>query len=370
MKKQALLFIACAALSIHGLDFSVYTTIDQETKDSLRANWLAKFPASGYVHGNVATFGASVTNSRAFWCPFPGSATGVVPNTNAESYLIDKDDDANCAVNGYTVDDGILCLSGAMNTLKPEVIICKYGGNDIFKNKLSTFPRRFRQYITIILLKGIIPIMSTINPVMDNGIDLTPEVLAANDSVRAIAREKHVVLVDYWQAFMDYTNNNPFTATWFGDQYVHPSGGCNLTDTATPACGYGIRNAVSWHAVNKVYRIIVENGTPDHVGLEQQAARSGGFIHALEAYPNPFNANTVITMTNDELSDIAGMNPELKIYNIRGKMVADLSSNTRNPKFIIHNSFKWNASNFPSGVYTIRAKKGNTIASKNIFLIK
>ena len=76
---------------------------------------------------------------------------------------------------------------------------------------------------------------------------------------------------------------------------------------------------------------------------------------ALSVSPNPFNPATTIIITNCKLRIT---NPELKIFNIRGKLVADLSSQIRNSKFEISNSVNWDASHCSSGTYIVRLKAG------------
>jgi hypothetical protein len=86
-----------------------------------------------------------------------------------------------------------------------------------------------------------------------------------NDAIRSLAKDKQVVLVDYHQAMKDYTKDEVFNEKWWDDSFVHPSSGCD-PDLSEPTCGYGIRNAVCWHAVNKVYRIVIDDGPADNEG--------------------------------------------------------------------------------------------------------
>lgn len=255
-------------------DFSRYTIVDSALKAALRSVREKHFVRSEYTPGNVAVFGNSITEPQAFWTVFAHSdSPGIVPGTNRESYLVDKYDSRHCAVSGYTVGMGLGCVDTALALLKPEVAVCMYGTNDIVDSWEGMFGRDYRGLIDRILAKGVVPIVSTIPPVrFYAGDGMVSETAMLNDSVRALCWEKQVVLVDYWQAMMDYTENNPFTMQWYDDSYVHPSGWC-VPDTAAPQCGQGIRNAVTWHAVNKVYRIIVEDGAPDgSSGAGQRAA--------------------------------------------------------------------------------------------------
>ena len=86
-------------------------------------------------------------------------------------------------------------------------------------------------------------------------------VSAANDTIRAIAKEKRVVVVDFWQAFMDHTGQNPLATNGSGTNGVHPSGGCKLTEMNDPQCGYAIRNAVTGMPSTGFYRRVID-GAP------------------------------------------------------------------------------------------------------------
>ncbi|OGJ87544.1 MAG: hypothetical protein A2268_03835 [Candidatus Raymondbacteria bacterium RifOxyA12_full_50_37] len=117
-----------------------------------------------------------------------------------------------------------------------------------------------------------------------------------------------------------------------------------------------------------------------------EVAGRAGKKQEIMVYPNPFNPVTTITITTSQLPASPAKrseritNPELKIFDINGKQVADLSQNTRNLKFVIRsprvaageagNSFIWDASAQPSGVYIIKARTGEKVLTKVITLVK
>ena len=95
-------------------------------------------------------------------------------------------------------------------------------------------------------------------------------------------------------------------------------------------------------------------------GLELPAEVS---LH--HAYPNPFNPSTTIAYEIPE----GGMHINLSIYDIRGRMVAELVNEYQEPSY---DSYKvvWNASNMSSGVYFVRLHADNTVQTQKIMLIK
>ena len=107
----------------------------------------------------------------------------------------------------------------------------------------------------------------------------------------------------------------------------------------------------------------------------QNAARKTNGTPVLSVCPNPFNPMVKITITNPPAglgtnAKLKITTPELKIFDIRGKEVADLSSNINSSKFIIRNSVIWNASGLPSGMYVLYLKTSGRVFSKSMTLLK
>ncbi len=78
-------------------------------------------------------------------------------------------------------------------------------------------------------------------------------------------------------------------------------------------------------------------------------------------YPNPFNAQTNISFSLAKDSDIS-----LKIYNIIGQQVQDLSGRYKAGNNIV----TWDASRVASGVYFYRVDTGNASETKRMLLLK
>lgn len=268
MIRTVCVFVTALALVSEGHDFAQYTVIDRETKDFLRSNWLGKENDTTYRHGILSLFGNSLTADPSFWEAFLESDVGPVPGTHDSGYTWNY----KCAFFGNTIWDAVRCVTGGVDRVKPEVVLMMYGTNEAGSAPSDAdwteWKNAYDSVLDSLLKRGIIPIVSTIPPLAQldwwdtSAVPVDSTSHGINDTLRALTAHRHVVLVDYYQAVMDYTNGDPFTDEWYGDTYVHPSGGCE-PDTSEPACGCGIRNAVCWHAVNKVYRIIIDDGEPD-----------------------------------------------------------------------------------------------------------
>ena len=80
------------------------------------------------------------------------------------------------------------------------------------------------------------------------------------------------------------------------------------------------------------------------------------------AYPNPFNPTTTLTL------DIADQSfASVKVFNLRGEVVGVLMNDMVNAG---RYTMTWDASNLSSGVYMIKAEANGQIASQKVMLVK
>jgi hypothetical protein len=79
-------------------------------------------------------------------------------------------------------------------------------------------------------------------------------------------------------------------------------------------------------------------------------------------YPNPFNPSTKFELRVAKSGLVS-----LKIYDILGRMVADLVEETKEPG--VYN-VTWDADNFPTGVYFAKMTAGEFSASRKLMLMK
>lgn len=86
-------------------------------------------------------------------------------------------------------------------------------------------------------------------------------------------------------------------------------------------------------------------------GIEDSDAEIISFsLH--QNYPNPFNATTTIPISLGHASHL-----QLVVYDIIGREIAEIANNRFDAG---KHLFKFNASNFPSGVYIVKARISNT----------
>jgi hypothetical protein len=79
-------------------------------------------------------------------------------------------------------------------------------------------------------------------------------------------------------------------------------------------------------------------------------------------YPNPFNPETIITYHLSTNADV-----DLSIYNISGQKVATLVSRRQAAG---EHSVKWDARDFPSGIYIYKLRAGSFEQSRKLLLMR
>jgi hypothetical protein len=159
---------------------------------------------------------------------------------------------------------------------------------------------------------------------------------------------------------IDYTGGKPFELKWWDDNFVHPSGGCE-PDTSEPVCGYGIRNAVTWQAVNKVYRIIVNDGLPD---TGKTYAISSENAKAAQLRPGrAFSVTTVSGSSIIKLFFSQQNNPRsVRLLTVEGKPArTQISWNATNATISVQNA--------QAGIYVIEASIKGKLCRRRVLLI-
>lgn len=97
-------------------------------------------------------------------------------------------------------------------------------------------------------------------------------------------------------------------------------------------------------------------------GLDEENQQAPPRFTLEQNYPNPFNPQTTISFSIPQFSHVT-----LKIYDLLGREVQTLVSDDL-PAGTYEQ--KWNAENFPSGVYLYRLSAGKHVETKRLLLIR
>ena len=79
-------------------------------------------------------------------------------------------------------------------------------------------------------------------------------------------------------------------------------------------------------------------------------------------YPNPFNPTTSLSFSIPKRSQTS-----IKIYDIKGKLILTLLNESMNAG---HHQLKWDAENYPSGVYFVKLVSGEFKKTHKLLLVK
>jgi len=104
--------------------------------------------------------------------------------------------------------------------------------------------------------------------------------------------------------------------------------------------------------------------------VETLAANSNDYIDVINpdiislgtAYPNPFNPTTSFQLQVGNAGHVT-----MNVYNVMGQVVETLVNNTMD---VGNYNITWDASNFSSGMYVVKAETINGMASQKVMLVK
>ena len=112
----------------------------------------------------------------------------------------------------------------------------------------------------------------------------------------------------------------------------------------------------SWNwAANKVLVVTLATGVADEKSDPLK-------FRLVQNYPNPFNPVTSIQYFIKKAASVT-----LKVYNISGKEITTLVSESQQPG---DHTVEWNGENIPSGVYMYRLVAGNYTETRKMMLLR
>jgi len=139
-------------------------------------------------------------------------------------------------------------------------------------------------------------------------------------------------------------------------------GACSVNETSTTCVVVGPESNILFNS-NASYEIeefIAANGS-GYIDVVYDSAIPGGYSVS-DAYPNPFNPSTSLTIDLEKESFVS-----VKAYNVLGQLTAEVFDGNLNG---YDNKIVWNASNVPSGVYFMQIQVGNDVSTKKVMLLK
>lgn len=191
---------------------------------------------------------ASVTAVSGWW-----SETALSPTAlNSADPLVAS----NC-VPTYNIP--LLC---ELRIIRPAVALIMFGTNDLYGNDPPRFHSSLTRVVTETLLIGVIPVLSTIPPRLDNS-EYNARAGQYNWVIMTVAREQQIPLWNYRLALQGAEMVNQGMAS----DGIHPNvfngnDPANFTSEAL-RYGYNKRNLTAVQILAKLKQIVIDDGAPD-----------------------------------------------------------------------------------------------------------
>lgn len=232
--------------------------------------------------GTFAHFGDSITVTMAFWTPLAYDPKGMNATTAQAHRLVKAYMKPACwrewkgAEYGNT---GMMTIRWAhenvnewLKRLNPEVVLIMFGSNDVRQMEVQEYERKTREVVERCLSNGSIVILTTMPP--RSGMLEKSRIFA--ETVKKIAREKNVPLIDYFGETLkrrpeDWDGSLPKFKDTPGDEYqvptlicrdgVHPSNPSTHQDYSEESLrsnGYVLRNYLTLLEYADVIRKILQ----------------------------------------------------------------------------------------------------------------
>lgn len=154
-----------------------------------------------------------------------------------------------------------------LREVRPSVALVEIGTNDMVTGDgqhldpegFERFRTQLPEVLQAILDAGVIPVVSTLPP-RRNPVETAPLAPRWNAEIIRIAGELHVPVWNYWLALQSASQ------TGMSYDWVHPSpaptGAGDLRDAAMD-WGFNVRNLTALQVLEKIGRVVLDDGPPD-----------------------------------------------------------------------------------------------------------
>ncbi len=138
-----------------------------------------------------------------------------------------------------------------------------YGTNDLERSDTTTFRSNLSRIVSETISLGTVPILSTIPPRLDSAA-MGALVAGYNQAVQEVGATYQIPVVNYWQALQNIGAANNYGMDGDG---VHPEayqgGNASIFTVEGLKSGYNVRNLTLLQMMEKMKRIVTENGSAD-----------------------------------------------------------------------------------------------------------
>jgi len=264
-----------------------------------------------------------------------------VPTLDIREVYIDFDEIDDCAANGdVTLDDNVNILD-VVNLVQVVLGNAELNDNQICNADVN-------QDGTL----NILDIVAIVQLILGGGgrtADASMVEILNNNNIVTIEADGYVGAVQ-----MTLSHGSNFSI--------------ELTNDAFVAQSYTDDNQTKLMVVNPGNELFTAEG--EFEIIETIAANGSDYIDVInpnaislsDAYPNPFNPTTSFNLEVGNSGHVT-----MNVYNLMGQVVGTLVNNTMDAG---NYNITWDATNFSSGMYIVKAETVNGIASQKVMLVK
>jgi len=263
-----------------------------------------------------------------------------VPEFQVREVYIDFDEIEDCAANGDVTLDGVVNILDVVNLVQAILGLEELDDNQICNADINVDG-----------VVNILDVVAIVQAILGNrGIDATEMKVLNNNHTVSIESNGYIGAVQ-----MTLSHGEDFSI--------------DLTDDAFIA---------EYNTEGKTTTLMIVNPESDELFsvtgkfeiLETLAANSNDYVDVINpeaislgsAYPNPFNPTTNFELTVGNAGHVT-----MNVYNVMGQVVETLVNNTMDSGSY---NITWDAANFSSGMYVVKAETINGLASQKVMLVK
>ena len=263
-----------------------------------------------------------------------------VPELQVREVYIDFDEIDECAANGDVTLDDVVNILDVVNLVQAILGLEDLSDNQICNADINTDG-----------VVNILDAVAIVTAILGNrGIDATEIQIFNNENSVSIESNGYVgaiqMTLNHSEDFSIELTDNAFIADY------------NTEGNTTTLMVVAPESKELFTAIGnfEIVETLAANSN-DYLDVVNPEAISLG-----SAYPNPFNPTTSFELSVGNAGHVT-----MNVYNVMGQVVETLVNNTMDAG---NYNITWDAANFSSGMYVVKAETANGLASQKVMLVK
>ena len=263
-----------------------------------------------------------------------------IPELQVREVYIDFDEIDECAANGDVTLDDVVNILDVVNLVQAIL-----GLEELTDNQVCNAD------INVDGIVNILDVVGIVQAILGNrGIDATEIQIFNNDNSVSMESNGYIGAVQ-----MTLNHGEDFEIELTDDAFIakYNTEGTKTTLMIVAPESNDLFTAVGQFEIVETFAA----NSNDYVDVVNPEVISLG-----SAYPNPFNPTTSFELSVGNAGHVT-----MNVYNVMGQVVETLVNNTMDAGSY---NITWDATNFSSGMYVVKAETANGLASQKVMLVK